>query len=156
MPPPGPIAGRGDWLAVLRILLLVQGAIAFVATAEVLVVGIATGGVLAPLAVVNLIGAVVTLRMASQIGFGSRRTRKITVLLQVGWLLFAAIDLALALFITQRGLELVPLLTRVVLPLTIFRMLRTQRARDLFGVGPSRRQRRKAKKAPRVAARISA
>jgi len=151
----GSTAGRGDWLAVLRILLIVQGIVAVVATIEASIVAVFIGGLVLPLAALNLTGAGLTLYVAARIGRHSKGVRRLAVVLQTGWLAFAVIDMSLAIAITQQPLELVPTLTRIVLPLTIFRMLRTPRARLAFGVPPSRRQRRKAKKAHRIEGRLA-
>jgi hypothetical protein len=63
---------------------------------------------------------------------------------------FALVDLLLAVLLVQRGLEPVPLLTRIVVPFTIIRLLRHREIRAEFGLGPTRRQRRKDGKAHRA------
>ena len=75
-----------------------------------------------------------------------RRARTVTVSLQVLWLVGATLDLLLAAFLARRGLELVPTLTRIVLPFALFRIMRKPQVREAFGARPSRRNRRKARR----------
>ena len=132
-------------MEILRVLLLIQGAIAFVSTLEGLVMAAAQGFLTAPVVLASACGAVLTLYLAARVGRRGRAVRRLILGLQLGWLLFATIDLFLTLAMAQRTLELVPIMTRIVLPVAIFRMLRRPRARDAFGVRQSRRTRRKAR-----------
>ena len=138
--PPRPAEGL---LEIAGVLLLVQGAVAFVASVEVGVMAAATAGLLLPAFLMTFGAAVITLLLAAGIRRRSRRARKIAVVFQVLWLIAAAVDLLLAIFLAQRGLEIVPLLTRIVLPYSIFRILRRPQVRREFDLGPTRRQRRK-------------
>jgi len=131
----------GGTIAVVRILLLIQGAIAAVALIEAVVFGVAFGAPLSAVVLLTGAGAILTLWFAAAVVRRSRRARKLTLGLQGLWLGSAAIDLLLAVLLTQRGLELVPLLTRVVLPLTIIALLQQRDTRAWFGV-TSRRERR--------------
>lgn len=131
---------------VVRILVLLQGGIAVVSTIEVLVVGAVLG---APLVQVFLLtggGALLTLSLAAGLVRRSRRARRLVVVLEVLWLIAATIDLLLSVFMARRGLELVPILTRIALPYAIFRLLRRPHMREAFGVRQSRRRRRKARR----------
>ena len=131
-------------LGVLRILVLVQGAIAVVAAVQVLAVGAFLG---APLLVLILLGtgaAVLTLALGAAVVRRSRKARRILVILEVLWMIGAAVDLLLSLFLAKRGLGIVASLTRIVLPYAIFRTLRRPYVRAEFGLGPTRRQRKKA------------
>lgn len=136
-------------IGVVRILLLLQGGIAVLSTIEVTVAGAALGPAVAPLILVNLAAAVLTLAAARGVSRRSRRSRRLAISLEWVVLFFAFIDLLLAVFLAGRGLELVPMLTRVVLPIAVIRMLRSRDVRSEFGLGPTRRQRRKERRAAR-------
>lgn len=131
-------------VAVARVLLIVQGAIALVATVEALIFGTAFGAPLSAAVVVTAGGAIMTLWLAAAVVRRSRRARKLALILQLGWLSFAAVDMLLAGFLTQRGLELVPVLTRIVLPLAIVVILRRREVRAWFGITNRRERRRRA------------
>ena len=138
-------------LGVVRILLLIQGGIAVLSTLEVAVAGWALGPAVGPLVILNLLAAILTLGAARGVARRSRRSRRLAVSLEGIVLAFALIDLALALLLAQRSLELVPVLTRIVLPVTVIRLLRRREIRAEFGLGPTRRQRRRDWKAARTA-----
>ncbi len=139
-------------LGVVRVLLLIQGGIALLSTLEVAVAGMAVGPAVAPLVALNLLAAVLTLAAARGVARRSRRSRRLAISLEWIVLLFAIVDLLLALVLAQRSLELVPLLTRVALPFAVIRLLRRREIRAEFELGPTRRQRRKDRKAARKAA----
>ena len=136
-------------LGVVRVLLLIQGGIAILSTLEVAVAGMALGPAVAPLVVLNLLAAALTLGAARGVARRSRRSRRLAISLEWIVLGFAVIDLALALFLAKRSLELVPVLTRLALPVAVIRMLRRREIRAEFGLGPTRRQRRKDRKVAR-------
>ena len=131
----------GELLDVVRVLLLMQGAIATVSTVEALVGSAAFGAPISAVVVLSCIGAVVTLWCAARIGNGSRRVRKLVIIAELTWLTFAGFDLALSLLLTQTPLELVPTLTRIVLPVAVIVLLRRPQVRGRFGV-TTRRERR--------------
>ena len=135
------VAADTGVLDIVRVLLLLQGAIAFVNAIEALVGSTAFGLPLSPAFLATASGALATLWLAARIGRRSRRVRKVVFIAQIVWMVFAAIDLLLSLFLTQTPLELVPLLTRVVLPAAILYLLRRPATRALFGV-TTRRERR--------------
>lgn len=136
-------------LGVVRVLLLVQGGIAVLSTLEVAIAVFAVGPAVAPLVLLNVLAAILTLVAARGVARRSRRSRRLAISLEWIVLIFAVLDLALALFLAKRSLELVPVLTRLVLPLAVVRMLRRRDIRAEFGLGPTRRQRRKDRKAAR-------
>jgi hypothetical protein len=107
----------------------------------------------APLIGLNLAAAVLTLLAARGVARRSRRSRRLAVSLELIVVFFAVIDLLLAVFLAKRGLELVPVLTRLVLPLALLHILRRRDIRAEFGLGPSRRQRRQDRRTARKAAR---
>lgn len=137
-------------LGVVRVLLLVQGGIAILSTIEVTVAGVALGPAVAPLILLNLAAATLTLIAARGVVRRSRRSRRLAITLEWIVLTFALVDLLLAALLAQRGLELVPLLTRIVVPFMIIRLLRHREIRAEFGLGPTRRQRRRDRKAART------
>lgn len=127
----------------IRLLLLVEAAIAVVMSLEGGVALLFGGPAAAPVAVLALLAPVGVFWLMRGMRRRSRAARRLALWLQVAILFIAAIDLSLAVILAQRGLELVPTLTRVVLPVAIFRLLRKPDVRAEFGVRPSRRQRRR-------------
>ena len=141
-----PTPSADDLIDVASVLLLIQGAVAFVAMVEVGIVAAATGGLVLPSCLLTALGAGLTLALLIGIRRRWRRARTVTVSLQVLWLVGATLDLLLAAFLARRGLELVPTLTRIVLPFALFRIMRKPQVREAFGARPSRRNRRKARR----------
>ena len=138
----------GSILEVLRILVLVQGAIAFTTALQVLAAGTLLGAPVGLLIPLGFFAAGLTMFLAARIVRRSGRARKALVVIEVLWLIGAGVDLALSVFMAKRGFGLVPLLTRVVLPYSILRLLRRPHVRSDFGLGPTRRRaRRLAKRA---------
>ena len=137
-------------LGIVRVLLLVQGGIAVMSTIEVAVASAALGPTVAPLVLLNLTAAVLTMIAARGVVRRPRRSRRLAITLEWIVLAFAFVDLLLAVLLVQRGLELVPLLTRIVVPFMIIRLLRHREVRTEFGLGPTRRQRRRDRKADRA------
>lgn len=106
----------------VRVLVFVQVVIALISAIEASIVGVFMG---APgVAVVTGTAAILTAAFYVGLGRRSPRSRKWLIRFQVGWMAIATVDLLLAVFLAGRGLELVPLLTRIVLPYAIFRILR--------------------------------
>lgn len=135
---------REGRIEVIRILVLVEAAIAVVMSVETLAALAFGGPAAAPLVFVAATAAIGTLWLVRGICRRSRRARRLAIWLQSGIVLVAVIDMALAVIVAQRGLELVPTLTRLVLPIAIFRLLRKSEVRTEFGVRQSRRIRRRA------------
>lgn len=144
-----------SFLAIVRILLLLQGAIGLASFIEVTIAGAAQGIPLLPIMALTGGSATLTLWLAARVGRRGRKTRRTIVILQYLWLFGATVDLLLSVAMTQRILELVPTLTRIVVPIALIRMLGKPQARLLFGVPPSRRQRRKARRATRRLAEVT-
>ena len=124
------------------ILVFVQGLVAFVAAIEIGIVTAAMGGITVASFALTGLAAIVTLALPRGLRRRSRRARKTVVVLQVLWLFSATVDLLLALFLARRGLEPVPTITRIIIPIVVFRILRRPQVRPVFGVKPSRRERR--------------
>lgn len=157
--PPPPVAPEVEdtsFLTVIRVLLLIQGGIGLTSLLEVTVAGFGQGIPLFALMALNGGLAATTLYLAKRILHHGRKARRIVLGLQYAWLFGATIDLLLSIFMTQQLLEPVPILTRIVVPFALIRMLRSPRSRLLFNVPPSRRQRRKARKQARKLAERTA
>lgn len=110
----------GSHLDVLRILVLVQGAIVATTAVEALVEGVATG-VMGPVVVTGG-AALLTLVLYARLGRRSRRAHVTLRWLQVGWIAFGAVELLAALLLARRGLGPVAMLVRFVLPIGILRV----------------------------------
>jgi ABC-type spermidine/putrescine transport system permease subunit II len=115
------------------ILVLVQGAIAVVSLIEIGVMT-AAGGPLIITMLVHLVYAVVMLAAARGLRRRSRRARKTVLWLEWVVIALALIDVVLALLLAHRMLELVPTLTRLVLPHAVIRLLRRPVSREEFGI----------------------
>jgi hypothetical protein len=135
--PPTAEAPPDSRVDVVRILLLIQGGIAVTSTIEVFLVGAFTGFFIAPLFILTLIAAIVTLWASRGIRLRSRRARRVTLWAEGTILVFAVIDLLLAILLARRGLALVPTVTRLVLPITIIRTLRRPGVKAEFGLVPT-------------------
>lgn len=133
-------------LGVIRTLLLIQGGIAVMSTLEALLAAAAFGPLSAPIVVLTGGAAFLTLMAARGVVRRSPRARTTAIWLEGLVLAFAVVDLFLAIVLARRGLELVPVLTRMVLPVVIIRLLRRRQVRAEFGLGPTRRQRRQDRK----------
>lgn len=140
---------------VIRILLLVEAGIAVVMSLEALASILFAG----PLAIVTVVlgatAAITMLLVARGVERRSRTARKLALVVQVGIILVAVIDTVLAIIIAQRGLELVPFLTRMVLPGAIFVLLRKDLVRTVFGVR-TKSQKKEYKRAKRALKRAPA
>ena len=139
---------HGSKIEVIRVLVLVQGAVAVASAFQVLLFGAFLG---APLGVVMVLGvgaAALTLVLAARVTTRSRRARRFPVVTQVLWLGLALVDLLLAIFLASRGLGLVPTLTRVVLPIAILRLLHDPGVLAEFRVIPRSRRKRRPPPAP--------
>lgn len=121
---PRKVRGDGSSIEIIRMLVLIQGAIALTSTLEVAAASALSGFATLPLVAVNLAAAMLALWLAAALARHSRFARRTTILVQLSILLIAGIDLLLSLFLADQPLELVPTLTRIVLPITVIRMLR--------------------------------
>ena len=127
-----PLTVRDDdsLIEIVRILVFVQAVIAIVTAVESLLVGTLMGSPTP--GVVTGIAAMLTIVLYVGLGRRSPRSRKWLVRFQVGWIIFGTIDLLLAVFLANRSLAMVPMLTRFVLPYAIFRILRKPHVRAEF------------------------
>lgn len=134
-------------IEVARILTLILGVIAVVSALEISVVGLTGLFLVGPAMLLAAGWAMLLLLAARGIGRRSRRARKIALTAMLAMVVWALLDMALAIFLARRGLEIVPLLTRIVIPVAVWRILRRPWVRAEFGAKQSRRYRRKAARA---------
>ncbi len=121
-------------VAVTWLLLFVQGAIAVALSAEALGATIIFGGLPLLGALITVTATTFTLVLVARLAKRRPSTRKWIMRLQVGWITMALLDLAVAVGLAGRGLTPVGFLVRIVLPVTIFWLLRRPEARAEFGV----------------------
>lgn len=116
-------------LGIVRVLLLLQGGFALLSTFEVVMTGVATGFLpaLAPAVALTAATGLLFLVLAAWISRRSRIARRIAVAAEVTVVAVALVDLGLALFLAHAPLDLVPLLTRFVLPVGVIVLLRGPR-----------------------------
>ena len=119
-------------VAVASLLLFVQGAIAVALSAEAVGAAIIFGGVPVLGAILTVAGATLTLALVARLRKRRRSTRRWIMGLQIGWITLGVIDLLLALLLAGRGLTPAGVLVRMVLPATIFWLLRRPAARTEF------------------------
>jgi len=119
-------------VAVAALLLFVQGALTVALAAEAVGAAIIFGGAPALGAILTVAGATLTLALVARLPKRRQSTRRWIMGLQVGWIMFGVIDLLLALALAGRGLTPTGFLVRIVLPATIFWLLRRPAARAEF------------------------
>ncbi len=124
-------------IEVVRILVLLQGAIALTSALEAAILGAAFAGPATLSLVLTAGGALLTLGMAAALGRRARWSRRLVIWLEIGWVLAAVVDLALAVFLARRPLEPVAILSRLVLPLAIVYVLRRPAVRAAFAAPPA-------------------
>ncbi len=120
---------------IVAVLLLMQAGIASVSTLEALVSTLAFGPSGALLVLLNGALAVGLVLAAGGLRRRSDGARRFARVMQVGFLIWAAFDMALALALADRTLELVPIVTRIIVPVAIFRLLKRPQVRAEFESG---------------------
>ena len=113
-----------DLLDVLRVLLLVQGAILLATTIEALIWSIAFPGASGLMLVLTAATAVALLVSRARLRAGSRRGRRTLYIVEGVLIVTIALDTALAIGITGSVPPPVALLTRFVLPIAVIALLR--------------------------------
>jgi hypothetical protein len=113
-----------ELLDVVRVLLLVQGAILLATTIEALIWSIAFPGASGVTLVLTAATAAALLVSRARLRVGSRRGRRTLYVVESALVVTVAIDTALAIGITDSLPPPVALLTRFVLPLTVITLLR--------------------------------
>lgn len=124
-PHPGHDANSAARREQLRILTIVQAAIATTAAFEASVFGLLGGGPPIP-PLLTAAGAVLTWWLARRLRNPNRRTFRLLRRVEIGWLFFGVIDLLLSLFLARRGLGLAAGLTRFALPIWIYSLARRE------------------------------
>jgi hypothetical protein len=108
----------------LRVVLLLQGGMAVLAAVESTLWLVLTGP---PTQLVSValtgVGAVVTLVLAARIVHGHRPARVLVLVVELGILAMAVIDLALAVLLARGSIGMMPGLTRVALPIAAIGLL---------------------------------
>ena len=114
--------------------MLIQGSITLLNALEVLVIGLAMGTMplLLPTLLLTTAGAVLAFVAAAGLGRLATWARRFTIVAEVLVLWVAAIDLGLAVGIAHASLDVVPMLTRVVIPVLVIVLLRRRVAREAF------------------------
>ncbi|GBE23922.1 hypothetical protein BMS3Bbin02_00187 [bacterium BMS3Bbin02] len=129
---------------VIRVLVLLQGGIAFVSMLEVAFTTAMTGGSTIFALLLTTVAALLTLRLSTGIGKLSRRARRITIRIEKVIVVIAFLEVLLALLLAQTLPAPVTLITRFVVPVVVITLLRRPLALEMFGVPsrPERKQRR--------------
>jgi hypothetical protein len=123
----------GDLVEVVRVLVLMQGAILVATTIEAALFSVAFGPAAGP--AVLLTGGAAVLTLATSRGLGRRRrwARRLTVGAECAVLAGALLELALSLLLAGAAFGVVPTLTRLVVPIIVIVLLREPVARESFG-----------------------
>lgn len=118
-------------IEVVQVLVLLQAGFALLSTLEAAFFGLDMGTLplLVPTLAVTGAAALAALVLVAGLGRRSSRARLLLVLGEVLVVLVALVDLALAFFLAGTVLDLVPMLTRFVLPVSVIVLLRKRRPR---------------------------
>ena len=122
----------GGPVAVAGVLLFIQGAVAVTLAVEAVGAAIVFGGIPAFGAILTVAGATLTLTLVARLPGRRQSTRRWIMGLQVGWITLGVGDLLLALALAGRGLTPTGFLIRIVLPISIFWLLRRPVSRSEF------------------------
>jgi hypothetical protein len=114
----------GELLDVVRVLLLVQGAILVATTIESLIWSAAFPGAAAVPTILSGAAALATLIARTGLRAKHGRSRRVVYAVEIALLVTFAIDTALAIAITGAVPPVMALLTRFVLPLSVIALLR--------------------------------
>ena len=123
----------GDLVEVARVFVLMQGAVLVATTIEAAIFGVAFGPAAGSAFVLTACAAVLTLATARGLGRRRRWARKVTIVAEVAILAGALLELGLSLLVLGAAIGLVPILTRVVVPIVVIAALRSRAARATFG-----------------------
>ena len=104
-----------------RVLVLIQGGILLTSTVESSLASTAFG--LSPAVGLTAVSALLALTAAAGLVRRARWARKVTLFGEAYLLVTLLIDMAISLLMTQTPLGLVPLLTRGVVPVAVWRLL---------------------------------
>lgn len=122
---------RSTLVDVAAILVFMQGALGVMSIVES---GVATAAGFAPPTnlLLTAILTIVLFAVARGLCHRSSRSRTWTLRIEALLVIWATVDLALALFLTHSGLGLVATVTRLIVPIAVFRMLRRPAIRIEF------------------------
>lgn len=121
---------------IVSILVLVQAGISLVSSIEASFATLAFGPAAGGLVLVNLALAGLLFALANRLRHGSDRARRTIRFLEVFVIVWALFDLALAVGLAGRSIELVGLTTRIALPAYVWKTLRRTDVKDTFRPGP--------------------
>lgn len=113
-----------ELLEVLRVLLLVQGAVLVATTIEAMIWSLAFPGAAVTSVLLSGAAALSVLLARTRLRPGRSRSRRVLYIVEVITLVSFAIDLALGVIVTGAVPPLVAILTRFVLPLSVIALLR--------------------------------
>gem|GEM_PF-6409990 len=125
--------GRLDLVGVIRCLVFLQGALLVASVVEATVFLSFVGPSGAGAGLLTALAAALTLLAAAGIARRSRRARRWTFVAEVGVLLLAAVDVALAAILGGQ-MPATSLVMRVVIPVVVIVLLRRAEVRVAFGV----------------------
>jgi hypothetical protein len=123
----------GDLVEVVRVLVLMQGAILVATTIEAAIFSVAFGPAAGPGVLLTGGAAVLTLATSRGLGRGRRWARRLTVGAECAILAGAILELALSVLLAGATFGIVPTLTRLVVPIVVIVAIREPAVRDSFG-----------------------
>jgi hypothetical protein len=116
-------AARADLLDVVRVLLLLQGAILVANTIEAGLFAVAFSAGVVPSVLATGIAAVAIFIGRARLGHGGRRSRRAIYIVEGVIIAMLALDLTLALVLTHQTVPAMAVLTRFVLPVAVIALL---------------------------------
>ncbi len=119
-------------VGVVRILLLLQAGIVVVSAIEASFASLAFGPAAGGLVLLNFGLATLLFVLANRLSHGSSAARRMIRFVQVLMILWATFDLALAVGLAGRSIELVGIVTRFVVPVYVWRTLRRRDVKASF------------------------
>jgi hypothetical protein len=124
----------GDLVEVVRVLVLMQGAILVATTIEAALFGLAFGPSTAPGVLFTAGAAVLTLAASRGLGRRKRWARRLTIGAELMILAGGLLELGLSVLLVGAAFGVVPSLTRLVVPIVAIVALREPAARASFGL----------------------
>ena len=115
---------RSDGFELVRVLLLLQGAILVANTLEAAVFAMAFSAAVTPTVLMTGAAAIAILVSRIRLDPAEGRARRTIAIVEGALLAGLALDAALALFITHRPLPIVTILTRFALPVAVLVLMR--------------------------------
>jgi hypothetical protein len=122
-----------DLVEVVRVLVLMQGAVLVATTIEASLFGLAFGSATGPAVLLTAGAALLTLATARGLGRRRRWARRVTIVAESGVLAGGLLELGLSMLVSGTSFGIVPTLTRLVVPIFAIVALREPAARVSFG-----------------------